>query len=127
MMFRLCSKGQSPFSHLQCCITKAAQHVLQLDPTYNRRYKKQGGKSTLRSRSGDCLWEDSEWEEYRGGCLGGGRSGGVVTLCNLVLAVLTSEVCENASSSILKIHALFLIGLNVGIRPNFNSSLRELN
>lgn len=69
------------------------------------------------------MWEGSEWEGYRGGCLGAG-----VTLClvNLVLVVLTSEICENTSSSILKIHALFFIGLNVGIRPNFKPGLREL-
>lgn len=49
-------------------------------------------------------------------------------LCfDLVLLALRSEVYENASGSILKTCALFLMGLSVRIRPNFNSGLRELN
>lgn len=53
----------------------------------------------------------------------------MVALCllNLMLVALISEVRENISSSILKIRVLFLIGLNVRIRPNLNAALRELN
>lgn len=60
---------------------------------------------------------------HRGSCWRDGH-----TLClDLVLAALISEVRENALNSVFKICALFLMSLDVGIRPNFNSGLRELN
>lgn len=51
---------------------------------------------------------------HRGGCW---EDGHTLCLLNLVLVALISEVRENVSSSILKIRVLFLIGLNVRIRP----------